>query len=192
MTENEVPGSPDSDGRPGVARIAASIVGVMLVAFIIVLVTRDTNSGTRVKSSLFGEVVPEVAGETLDGTVFNVDSARDRWVVVNFFASWCVPCENEHPELIEFASRHPEDALIVSVPFGDTEEDARAFFEERGGDWPVVLDPKAEHAVSFGVLQPPESYLVAPSGIVVAKWLGEITADELDRVISELTSGTGT
>jgi len=56
----------------------------------------------------------------------------------------------------------------------------------------VILDPKAAYAVAFGVLQPPESYLVAPSGVVVAKWLGEITADEIDRVIAQLLESTTT
>lgn len=185
----ELESGPD---RPGVARIAASIVGVMLIGFVIVLFTRETNTGIRVESSLFGQVVPEVTGEAFDGSTFDIDSARGSWVLVNFFASWCVPCENEHPELIEWDRRHSDDALIVSIPFGDTEEDARAFFDEIGGDWPVILDPKAAYAVAFGVLQPPESYLVAPSGVVVAKWLGEITADEIDRVIAQLLESTTT
>lgn len=175
-------------GVPGPARVAASIVGVALVALILVLATRDTTPNSRVDSHLLGELVPVVAGSTLDGGTFDIDSVRGRWVLVNFFASWCVPCEREHPELVEFARERSSDALVLTVPFGDTAEGTADFFDEHGGDWPVLLDSKAEvdAAVSFGVTRPPESYLVAPNGIVVAKWQGEITALEINQVIDEL------
>ena len=67
-----------------------------------------------------------------------------------------------------------------------TEEDARAFFDEYGGDWPVLVDGDAAWAVAFSVLRPPESFLVAPGGTVVARWQGQITADEVDRVVNDL------
>jgi cytochrome c biogenesis protein CcmG/thiol:disulfide interchange protein DsbE len=180
--------SSGANNRPGPARVAASVVGVALVALILVLATRDTTPNSRVDSHLLGELVPVVAGSTLDGGTFDIDSARGRWVLVNFFASWCVPCEREHPELVEFAREHSSDALVLTVPFGDTAEGTAAFFDEHGGDWPVLLDSKAEAdaAVSFGVTRPPESYLVAPNGIVVAKWQGEISALEINQVIDDL------
>ena len=90
------------------------------------------------------------------------------------------------PELDDWSRRHKKDGVVVSIPFGDTEEDAKAFFAEHGGDWPVLMDGDAAWAVAFGVLRPPESFLVGPGGIVVAKWQGQITADEVDRVVNDL------
>src|SRR5690606_12069380 len=98
------------------------------------------------------------------------DDHRGEWVVVNFFASWCGPCRQEHPELVAFSERHAArgDASVVSVAFSDAEDDARAFFEELGGDWPVLIEGTGRIGIDFGVTGVPETYLVAPDGTVVA------------------------
>ena len=174
----------------GPVRVAAAAVAVVLVGLVLVLATRDTEGGLRADSPLLGELVPRIEGETFAGEAFDIDDERGRWIAVNFFASWCVPCEVEHPELIAWSASHTDDGLIVSVPFGDTEADARAFFDRLGGDWPVVFDDRAQFAVEFGVLQPPETFLVAPDGTVVGRWQGAITAAALDRAIEQLTSAS--
>ena len=123
--------------------------------------------------------------------IYDIDDDRGRWVVVNFFASWCIPCEVEHPEFIEFSERHADgSAQVVSVLFGDTAENAQRFFDERGGDWPVIVDADTAPA-DFVVLQVPETFLVAPSGLVVGKWEGEITADQIDGAIDALLAAAG-
>ena len=170
----------------GTVRFVSATVGVILFGFVVVLATRESGTGTASRSPLIGQLVPAVAGVGLNEATFDVDDFSDRWVLINFFASWCVPCEREHPELDDWSRRHKKDGVVVSIPFGDTEEDARAFFAEHGGDWPVLMDGDAAWAVAFGVLRPPESFLVGPGGIVVAKWQGQITADEVDRVVNDL------
>ena len=128
--------------------------------------------------------------ETLDGEPFALDGLRGRFVVVNFFATWCIPCIREHPELVEFQRRNAEadDTAIVSVVFDDRPETVRQFFSDNGGDWPVVTDPDGRIAVSYGVAGVPESYLVAPDGTVVTKIVGGVTADELDDLVDRARS----
>ena len=113
-------------------------------------------------------------------------------MIVNFFQSTCVPCIMEHPELIAFSERHAPagDARVVSVAFDDTAENVRRFFEVNGGGWPVLVEGASEAAVAYGVTGVPESYLVAPSGVVVWKQLGGVTADGIDSVISQLTAAS--
>jgi cytochrome c biogenesis protein CcmG/thiol:disulfide interchange protein DsbE len=165
-------------------RVVALVVAGALVALLAVLWTREPDTGVSGSSPLIGRLVPEVVGPTLGGGTFDIDDARGRWVLINFFASWCVPCVEEHPELVEFSRRHPDDGLVVSVPFGDTEANARAFFDEYGGDWPVMADPEAALAVDFAVLRPPETFLIAPNGIVVDRFIGQISADFVDDYIA--------
>lgn len=167
-------------------RFISAAMGLILFGFVVMLATREGGTGTASRSPLIGQLVPAVAGVGLNEATFDVDDFSDSWVLINFFASWCVPCEREHPQLAEWSRRHKKDGVVVSVPFGDTEEDARAFFADHGGDWPVLMDGDAVWAVAFGVLRPPESFLVSPGGIVVAKWQGQITADEVDRVVNDL------
>ena len=77
-------------------------------------------------------------------------------------------------------------AEIVSVVFDDSAANVREFFAANGGDWPVLAEGAGTAAIGYGVTGVPESYLVAPSGAVVWKQLGGVTADAIDGVIARL------
>ena len=170
--------------------VASAVVAVLLVAFVVVLATREPAQNRVADSPLVGEVAPPIAGETIApeatvGTPFDLDRLRGQWVVVNFFATWCVPCQTEHPELVEFSERHAAagDASVVSVVFGDEASDVADFFAENGGDWAVVDGEGV--ILDWAVAAVPESFLVAPDGVVVAKVVGGVTADGLDDLLLE-------
>lgn len=170
-------------------------VGVVLAILVIVLATRPSSTEREADRSLLGQAVPEVVGVTIDGTEFDIDSQRGRWVVVNFVASWCTPCIAEHPELVAFAEEHEAvgDAVLVGVPFQDSRANLVEFFEERGGSWPV-LDPDGgtgRIAIDFGVTALPETFVVSPEGIVVWKATGQVTAPQLDGVIAAARGDAG-
>lgn len=165
-------------------------VAVVAALFVVVLATRDSAVERNASSPILGGLAPAIVGTTTSGEPFDLDEWRGRWVIVNFFSTTCVPCIIEHPELVAFAQRHAVggEARIVSVTFDDTVENVREFFDANGGDWPVLATGAREAAVSYGVTGVPESYLVAPSGVVVWKQLGGVTADGIDAVIAQLTA----
>ena len=178
-------------GEPPAGRLAlwvAAAVGVLSLGLIAVLAIADSDTN-GVETDLIGEVAPLVAGETLAGETYDLDDQRGQWVLVNFFQTTCIPCVREHPELVEFAERHAEtgDASVVSVVFDDTTTAVEEFFADFGGDWPVVVGDTGTTALDYGVVAVPESYLVAPSGVVAWKGVGGVTADGLDAVIASLT-----
>jgi cytochrome c biogenesis protein CcmG, thiol:disulfide interchange protein DsbE len=182
------PGAPGG-GRRRVGLIVSAVVAVLLVAFVAVLATREPATERRASSPLIGKVAPALAGETVDGGSFDIDDHRGRWVLVNFFATWCQPCVQEHPELVRFSQAHAaaDDALVVSVVYDESDLGrVRDFFAERGGDWPVLSDGLLP-AVDYGVVKVPESYLVAPNGLVVQKYTGGVTQDMIERDIAALT-----
>ncbi len=168
----------------------ALLLAVAVTLLVVVLATRDSAFERNASSPILGGLAPPVVGVTTAGEPFDLDQWRGRWVIVNFFQSTCVPCIMEHPELIAFSERHAVagDARIVSVTFDDTAENVRRFFEVNGGDWPVLVEGASQAAVAYGVTGVPESYLVAPSGVVVWKQLGGVTADGIDGVIAQLTA----
>lgn len=180
-------------GRWRTAWIAVPLA-VAVAVLVVVLATRDSAFERKASSPILGGLAPPVVGVTTGGEPFDLDQWRGRWVIVNFFQSTCVPCIMEHPELIAFSERHAADgdARVVSVTFDDTEENVRRFFEVNGGDWPVLVEGASEAAVAYGVTGVPESYLVAPSGVVVWKQLGGVTADGIDDVIAQLTTASAT
>jgi cytochrome c biogenesis protein CcmG, thiol:disulfide interchange protein DsbE len=163
-----------------VARNTALVVGAVLVLFIAVLATRrPPEDGVN---PLIGHRVPALAGPTLDGRRLDVDSLQGKWVVVNFLASWCFGCVEEHPDLVRFAETHREDAQIVGVAYNDDAESLREFFRVKKGDWPVILSERNAAAYDFGVTGVPESFVVNPDGVVVA-WNQGVTYDWLEGVL---------
>lgn len=177
--------------RRGLVLASAVVVAVLAVALVVVLATREPAQDRAGDSPLVGEVAPPLAAATIApaasaGEAFDLDRLRGQWVVVNFFATWCVPCRVEHPELVEFSERHAAagDASVVSVVFDDEAAAVAGFFDENGGDWPVV-DGDAV-ILDWAVAAVPESFLVAPDGVVVAKVTGGVSADGLDELIGRV------
>jgi cytochrome c biogenesis protein CcmG/thiol:disulfide interchange protein DsbE len=162
-------------------------VAAVLALLILALATRDPATDRVAKSPRLGKPAPAVEGETLGGGTYDLGERAGRWVVVNFFATWCAPCVKEHPELRAFAAEHEErgDAEVVSVVFQDGEAKVERFFERNGGDWPVVFDEGTRIGLDFGVTGVPESYLVDPNGIVRVKLIGGVTRDGLNRQLQE-------
>ena len=163
-------------------------IAVSMILLIVLLATGDPASEREQNSTAVGEIAPLIEGEDLDGEWFDIDDHRGQWVVVNFFSTTCVPCIVEHPELVEFAERHAVtgDVVVVSVAFDDSAANVRDFFLEYGGNWSVITGETGSIAIDYGVTAVPESYLVAPSGIVAAKLIGGVTADGLDGRIEAL------
>ena len=176
----------DEPARRSFAKWIAIAVAVVMVALVAVFATREPAQNTTAASPLIGEPAPEIIAPDLDGQTVRASRFHGRYVVVNFFASWCVPCREEHPELLNFAARHAStgDAQILAVVFNDDIDDARAWFERNGGDWPVLQDQRGRVALDFGVCAPPETFIVDPDGMVLTRFVGQVTADGLDRVIA--------
>ncbi|MFZ6005709.1 MAG: TlpA family protein disulfide reductase [Actinomycetota bacterium] len=171
--------------RPRTALVAVAVVAVLAVLLVAVLATRDPSVERVTQSPLIGKQAPPIVGQTLAGDDFDLADQRGRWVVVNFFATWCIPCLEEHPELVAFDEAHTAtgDAAVVSVLFDDKPDNAREEFAKRGGDWPVVIDDEGAVGVAYGVARVPESFLVAPDGTVVQRLVGGVTREQLDGLI---------
>lgn len=175
------------EGGPGRRRIGLLIalpVLIMLAGFVWIAATAGQPDATAA-SPLLGKPAPPVAGETVQGGRFDLRDMQGRWVVVNYFATWCPQCRVEHPELDRFSKVHEAqaDAAVVSVVFNDRPKAVREFLAENGGNWPMVIDPGGQIALNYGVGKVPESYLVSPDGYVVAKIVGGVQGQALEALL---------
>jgi cytochrome c biogenesis protein CcmG/thiol:disulfide interchange protein DsbE len=199
-TGTDQPAAEEEEGIPPVIsglrrtrKVLWIAVAVAVPVFLLVLVLANGEpAATRaVKSPLVGKPAPPIEGETVDGAAASLASFEGKWVVVNFFATWCVPCRQEHPELIRFAQAHGAtgDAAVLGVVYSDNAQAVREFRDKEGGAWPMLADPKGRIALDYGVAGIPESFLVSPEGVVVAKLLGGVRAADLDQVLYRAKTG---
>jgi cytochrome c biogenesis protein CcmG/thiol:disulfide interchange protein DsbE len=164
--------------------------GVLLVLSVVgvVLATRTPQEATQITSPLLGHTAPSFSGTDLrTGKHVSLSALRGHYVFVNFFASWCGPCQEETPDLItfEYTQQH-----MVSVVFHDEVSSARQFLITQGATWPTVSDPGGNIAEEYGVTAPPTTFLIDPSGrITVNPSTGPATQSELSDMLKEARGG---
>lgn len=129
-----------------------------------------------------GQPAPAIAGTTLDGRPFDLAAYRGRPVVVNFWASYCVPCRSEFPVIKDAIAEHSGDDLaVVGVLFNDSATPAKAFVDEFGADWPTVTDPGSAAASAYRVVAPPQTYFIDRDGVLRAMQIGEMRREDFER-----------
>jgi len=188
LTEEAPPlARPDRPGRRSRTVLWATvIVGAFTAALIAVIASARPSSEVAGKSPLLGNAAPPITGPGLTGGHYSLAQFRGKWVLVNFMATWCAPCQQEMPQLMAFARQHAKlgDATVLTVV--DDPSNAgqlRDFLAAKGATWPAVDDPAA--TVSYGLTGLPSSFLVAPDGVVYAYLLGEVRASELDSWLDQ-------
>lgn len=107
-------------------------------------------------------------------------------LVVNFWASWCVPCRKEMPAFQAAAARLRASVAFVGVNNRDSRDDALKFLRDTGVTYPSGYDPRGDTARDYSLLGMPTTVFVTPDGQIAAVRTGEVSAEELDKTLAEL------
>jgi cytochrome c biogenesis protein CcmG/thiol:disulfide interchange protein DsbE len=140
----------------------------------------------HIDSPLIGRPAPDFAlkavgtGETID-----LSKYRGKPVVVNFWATWCHPCWDEHPTLTQVSQTYGDQVQFLGVVFQDDESKIMHFLKERGWAYPTLVDEKGKTAIAYGVGGVPETFFLNRSGKIVAKFEGPISPDELQANVAK-------
>jgi cytochrome c biogenesis protein CcmG/thiol:disulfide interchange protein DsbE len=150
--------------------MAAAVVVVVLTAPLAqtgVQPTPGTSTIVVGRSPLLDRAAPGFELRTLDGEAVRLADLRGRPALVNFWASWCIPCREEFELFAAARRRHAEQGLeILGVIYKDSPEAAAEFYRTHGGTWPALVDPGGTVAAEYGVLGLPITFYVDRRGIV--------------------------
>ena len=129
--------------------------------------------------------MPTLSVKTLDGATFDLSAERGKWVIVNFWATWCSPCIKEMPDISKFVASR-SDVSAIGLAFGGEEiGDVTTFLEKHPVKYPIANVPLESPPKDFGAPKGlPTTFLIAPDGSVAKKFTGPITAGELEKAIA--------
>jgi cytochrome c biogenesis protein CcmG, thiol:disulfide interchange protein DsbE len=135
-----------------------------------------------------GDAVPTASLPQLEGGGSeSLADYRGRWVLVNFWASWCLPCRAEAPALEEFQQRHGGSRFTVAgIDTQDLSDDARAFVERYGLSYPQLRDADGGTADEYGTTGVPENFLVDPAGKVRLVAAGPVDEEYLREEVAPM------
>jgi cytochrome c biogenesis protein CcmG, thiol:disulfide interchange protein DsbE len=145
---------------------------------------------SRIPSALIGHPAPQTALPQLEGLVVGgtqvpgLDPAafKGKVSVVNVWASWCVPCHDEAPLLIELGK--DKRLQLVGINYKDAPDNARRFLGRYGNPFGIVgVDGNGRAAIEWGVYGVPETFIVGREGTIVYKMVGPVTPDNIDSVL---------
>ncbi|HYC87839.1 MAG TPA: redoxin family protein [Thermoanaerobaculia bacterium] len=155
------------------------LVGVIIAAVLVgVLFMGLGKNPAEIRSPLIGKAAPTFALRQVGTTnTIDISQFRGKPLVVNFWATWCGPCWEEHPVLVANARMLQPNVQFLGVVFQDQEDKILSFLAQRGSGYPTVVDEAGKTAIAYGVGGVPETYFIDADGVIVAKYNGPMNGD---------------
>lgn len=161
--------------------VFAALVGLMVS----LLTDSERNDDlTRLPSALIGKPAPVIDLPAINASIpggFSTADLKGRVTLVNVFASWCVPCLAEHPQIEALAER---GFPVYGINHRDKPDAADAWLRRHGNPYTAVgADLDARASIDWGVTGVPETFIIDPNGVITYKHVGPITQDVMDNKI---------
>lgn len=168
-------------------KIAAAVAAAFVIAALAIGLTRDDSLGSDSVRLDGRRALPAIAGPELDtGKTIDLASFGGKPLIVNAWASWCVPCRDEAPLLKQFAESHPGVA-VVGLNVNNAKDDARKFRRDAALPFPSIYDPDGKLAlITLEIAQLPSTLYVDASGVVRGRTNGPVTLAQLTDAAERL------
>lgn len=156
--------------------VAAPIIAVLVMSF-----GRDPHG---IRSPLVGREAPAFTLRAVgSGESISLADLRGKPVVLNFWATWCVPCYAEHEVLTETARAMGSDVQFLGVVYDDEERKILQFLDRYGSAYPTLMDEGGKTAITYGVYGVPETFFIDSEGIIAEKFEGPLDRELLRQNI---------
>jgi thiol-disulfide isomerase/thioredoxin len=165
-------------------------VGAVVVVLGVVLalnVGTDPQVESR-NNRLLGSEAPQLDLPTLAGARLTQDDVAGKVVIVNFWNTWCIPCQKELPALKAFYAAHANDPDFAMVGIVRDAQETKAgiaqYVKDKGMGWTIAFDPGSEAALDFATRGQPETFAISPNGRIVGFQLAEVTVPNLEKMLA--------
>lgn len=132
------------------------------------------------------EMVADFSLTDLSGSEIRLEDLKGKPILINFWASWCVPCREEMPLLEKYFQKYPQEIQMVAVNDGESKAVVRAFADELDLSFPILLDPQSEISRQYNVLGLPSTFFIDEGGIIKFQHTGILTEEQLLKYLNEL------
>jgi cytochrome c biogenesis protein CcmG, thiol:disulfide interchange protein DsbE len=162
------------------------LIGIIIVAGVVGLALVK-QSQTQPTSG----PAPAFEMTTFDGQPFSLADMRGKVVVLNFWASWCIPCKEEAPALQAIWEKYRDrGVVVVGVAYVDNESDSLAFMSQYGVTYPNGADLETRISESYNIVGVPETFVIDQNGNVVEFMIAQVTEDHLTQTLDRVLQAT--
>ncbi|MEN1935252.1 TlpA disulfide reductase family protein [Paenibacillus sp. 102] len=135
-----------------------------------------------------GFKAPKITLKGLDGKLYSLNDAKGKPYIINFWASWCGPCEMEAPDLVRLYDKYKGEIEIfaVNATVSDPVSEAKAFADRFGFKFPVLLDMDGVAGLDYKIFSLPTTFFVDKDGIIVEQVRGVLPPDQLEKKFKQL------
>jgi cytochrome c biogenesis protein CcmG/thiol:disulfide interchange protein DsbE len=164
------------------------IIVILIISTFLLIFLLQKKDPKKPPSALLNENLPKFTIVNIfnENEFLSNKDNHDKYILINFFASWCAPCKVEHPLLFDIKKQYP-NIYLLGIDHKDMKDDALKYLNSNGNPYDYVgVDKKGLVGLEFGVFGLPETFLVKPNGIIIYKHLGPLTKKVINNEIRPL------
>ena len=168
--------------------VITPLIFLLLICFFSLFYLMSNKDPNKPPSVLINKDIPFFRAESLYDTknILESKNLENKKVLINFFASWCLPCKVEHP-LLNDLSENFSDLFILGINHKDKNKDAKEYLDESGNPYNFVgIDKDGMIALEFGVFGLPETFIIDEKGKIIYKFMGPLTKEIIKNEIEPL------
>ena len=170
------------------SRLARGLAIAGIAGLVVVLVLSFRYDPHDIRTGTVGKPAPTFDLPALGGGErVTLEHYRGKVVVLNFWASWCIPCKQENPALVDAWERYRgTDVVLVGIVYQDSTDAAGDYASRLGNSWPSAVDGDGRVALRYGVFGIPETFFIGPDGVIAGRHIGPIDSQTLAAGIETL------